>query len=244
MSTRLTYTHGGHRYRLDGRPVKSVTTLLQALAKPQLVAWAAREAAGYAIDHWADLDAMPPSERHALIAKAHLKRRDKAAARGTQIHAWAEALIAGEPVEIPAEHSGTVQGLANWWEGQKFTPVHSECAVYADEDDLLGIAYAGRFDLLAQHPEHGLTLLDWKTGSGVYPEFAVQLAGYAGAEHLQVGDEDEPMPVVDTLAVVHLQPDGPVLHLLDRQQRLLAAERWELVRALNTYPEPEWSQQA
>lgn len=242
--TRLTFTHGGHRYKLDGRPIKSVTTLLQALAKPQLVAWAANEAADYAIDHWDHLTQQTPSERRALIAAAHRKRRDKAAAKGTQIHAWAEALIAGEPVEIPDEHAATVDALARWWEGSGFTVLHSECAVYADEDDLLGVPYAGRFDLLAQHPRYGTTLLDWKSGKGVYPEFAVQLAGYDAAEWLQVGDEDRPMPAINTLAVVHLQPDGPTLHVLDDTQRLLAGERWELVRALNTYPEPEWSQTA
>lgn len=242
--TRLTFTHGGHRYRLDGQPIRSVTTLLQVLAKPALVAWAANQAADYAIDHWADLEHKNPSERRALIAGAHRRRKDKAAARGTQIHTWAEQLLAGQPVEVPDEHTATVEAFARWWETSGFTALHSECAVYAEEDDLLGIPYAGRFDLLAEHPRYGVTLCDWKTGKGVYGEFAVQLAGYDAAEWLQVGEQDRPMPAINTLAVVHIQPDGPTVHTLDDTQRLLAGERWEIVRALNSNPEPEWSQQA
>jgi hypothetical protein len=249
VSSRLEFTHGGHRYKLDGRPVKSVTTLLQVLAKPQLVAWAANESADYAIDHWEHLAEQTPSERRTLIAGAHRRRRDKAAARGTQIHEWAEALTAGEAVDIPAEHIQTVGAFARWWEGAGFTKVWSEAAVYCEEDPDLGmVAYAGRFDMLAEHPRWGVTLLDWKTGKGVYSEFAVQLAAYAGAEMIQVPEGealvDRAMPAVHTLAVVHIQPDGPTLHTLDRTQRGLAAERWELVRLLNTNTEPEWSQQA
>lgn len=250
MTSRLEFTHGGHRYRLDGRPVKSVTTLLSVLAKPALVSWAANSAADYAIDHWDELSAMAPSERRALIAKAPNRSKAKAAARGTQIHAWADALINGEPVEIPDEHSTVVAAFADWWQASGFTPVHAEAAVYSEEDDLLGIPYAGRFDMLAEHPRYGVTLIDWKTGKGIYPDYAVQVAAYACADMVQVEDPDfvgpvdQAMPRCDTLAVAHIQPDGTTLHILDRQQRQLAQERWETVRALNTYPEPEWSQQA
>jgi hypothetical protein len=32
--SRLEFTHGGHRYKLDGRPVKSVTTLARVRGRP------------------------------------------------------------------------------------------------------------------------------------------------------------------------------------------------------------------
>ena len=249
MTSRLEFTHGGHRYTLDGRPVKSVTTLLAVLAKPALVAWAANSAADYAIDMWDDLALKTPSERRALIAGAHRRKKDRAAARGTQIHAWADALINGQPVEVPDEHLTVVMAFADWWQASGFVAVHAEAAVYAEEDDLLGCAYAGRFDMLAEHPRYGVTLIDWKTGRGVYSEYAVQVAAYAAADMIQVEDPDhvgpvdQAMPHCDTLAVAHIQPDGTTLHVLDRQQQQLAYERWETVRALNTYPEPEWSQQ-
>ena len=74
--------------------------------------------------------------------------------------------------------------------------------------------------------------------------FCCHYCAYAAADMIQTPDGDQAMPAVHTLAVAHLQPDGPTLHILDRTQRALANERWELVRLLNTTAEPEWSQQA
>jgi hypothetical protein len=49
-------------------------------------------------------------------------------------------------------------------------------------------------------------LLDWKTSKGVYPETACQLAAYQNAEFYIDDDGDEqPMPKVDGLGVVHVQ---------------------------------------
>lgn len=242
--SRLTFSAGAHRYWLvpEGggkrQPVKSVTTLLKVLAKDALVQWAANSAADYAIDNWGALEAMPASERRARIAKAPSQARNRAAAKGTQIHAWADSLMKGEPVEIPDEHLPAVQGFLAWWERSGFTKVRAESMVWSEDDELAGIGYAGTFDLLAEHPRHGLTLLDLKTGKGIYSEFAVQLAAYAGAEVHVVGDADTPAPAIRTLGAVHIRPDGTTLHLLDREQRQLAHERWDLVRALNTFPEP------
>jgi hypothetical protein len=219
--------------------------VLKVLAKDALVQWAANTAADYATDHWDDLAPMQPSERRALIAKAPSRARDKAAARGTQIHAWADSLIAGEPVEIPAEHVGTVESFARWWERSGFTIQATERAVFSDEDEYVGTAYAGRFDALAAHERWGTALIDWKTGRGVYPEFALQLAGYAQAEWHQADDgTDIPAPPVDTLAVVHMTPDGAALHTLDPNQRALAAQRWDLCRSLATFDRPAFNQEA
>lgn len=49
----------GHRYEdANGRKVPGVTTLLKGIDKPALTAWGPRVTAEYAIDHWAELDAM------------------------------------------------------------------------------------------------------------------------------------------------------------------------------------------
>lgn len=52
-------------------------------------------------------------------------------------------------------------------------------------------------------------LLDHKTGSGVYPEVALQLAAYRHAQFMEAPDGSEhPVPEVDGGAVLHLRPDG------------------------------------
>jgi hypothetical protein len=240
----LSFAYGGHRYKIDGQPVKSVTTLLKVLSKDALVQWAANSAADFATDHWDDLALKAPSERRALIARAHQRARDKAAAKGTQVHAWADDLLAGRPVEIPDEHVATVEAFARWWERAGFTTIATERAVWSPADDLEGRAYAGRFDLLAEHPRWGVTLIDWKSGKSVYSDFAVQLAAYAGAWNHVDGDQDIPAPLIRTLAVVHITPDGPTLHTLDHVQRGNAQARWDLVRALASHDLPEFQQEA
>ena len=244
-TSRLTFTPGGHIYKLDGHKVPSVTTCLKVLGGcDALIYWAANTAADYATDNWDQLAQLPPSQRRDRIAKAHRTQRDKAAATGTQIHAWAEELLAGRPVEIPDHHRDRVQAFANWWERSGFTEVLTETCVYSTESFDGGTAYAGTFDCLATHPRWGTTLLDWKTGKGVYLDMAVQLAGYASAEWHQTPDGDRAKPSIDTLAVVHIPPDGPTLHTLDKEQQDNAHEWWALVRHLNTTPAPAFHQEA
>ena len=242
--TRLTFTEAGHIYKLDGRRVSSVTTILQVLAKPALVNWAANAAADYAIDHWDSLASMPPSERRSAISRAPNKSRNKAAAKGTQIHDWADKLTAGREVEIPEAYVETVERFARWWEGSKFEPAAAEAAVFSDFDEVYGTAYAARFDMLATHPSYGLTLIDWKTSNGVYPEHGLQLAAYRDAVMLQDGDTGVPMPSIDTAAVAHVRESGVVLHILDAAQAKAAQDKWELVRAIHTLPDPQFTETA
>ena len=162
-------------YRLDGKRVPSVTTIVGATqAKPHLVAWAARMAAEYAVDHWADLGNLEPGDRITRIKGAADRARDAAALSGTQVHAMAETLLSGEPVDVPPEQVGKVEAFAAWWANAGFRAVHTEVRVH-------GNGFAGTFDCAAVDEWGHLWLLDWKTGKSVYPEMAVQLAGYASA---------------------------------------------------------------
>jgi hypothetical protein len=248
--TRLMFSAAAHRYWLLDRTgnkkqqIPSVTTLLNQLAKPALVRWAARVAGEFAGDHWDDLAAKPISERVRLIGSAPEEARNKSAATGTQIHMWAEALLKGEPVEIPPEHMDTVTGFASWWERSKFTSLATERQVWTEGDDLDGCSFAGTFDLLAEHPEHGHALLDHKTGSGVYGDFGIQLAAYSDARWHVIADEDIPAPRIDTLGIIHIRPDGTALHLLDDEQRHVASERFAVLRMLRTLDDPRFRQVA
>lgn len=248
--TRLTFTPGNHTYRLTdesgrSRRVPSVTGLLSQLDKPALKRWAANTAADYATDHWDDLANLPPSKRRSTIAAAPWQKRDKAAAKGTAIHALAEDLIAGKPVDVPGDLAGQVQGLARWLEASGFTATDSECMVWSDDDEDLGLtAYAGTFDAFGTHPRHGSMLLDWKTGSGVYSDYGVQLAAYATADWVVTDGDDMAMPRPDTLAVAHIRPDGTDLHLLTPDQVAAAVQRFELLRMLHLITQPEFRMEA
>jgi hypothetical protein len=68
--------------------------------------------------------------------------------------------------------------------------------------------YAGTFDGIL-HIGGQLLLVDWKTAKAVYGDNALQLAAYANAEfYLDDDGEEQPMPPVDGLAVVHIRADG------------------------------------
>lgn len=249
MASRLRFSPGGHRYYLTppggGKPeqIPSVTQLLNILGKPALVRWAARVAADYAINEWDTLAALPLSERHSAIVGSADAVRNRAAVKGTEIHALAEQLLHGQPVDAAPDVLPKVQAVARFLEGSGLHVVASERRVYSDADDDLGLcAYAGTFDVLAKHPRYGVLLVDWKTGSGPWPEMALQLAAYAQAERIVDGDEDITMPRVDHAAVAMVTPDSVDLHLLDAAQMHLAADRFGLLRMLKHHTEPEFRQ--
>ena len=248
--SRLTFTEGNHAYWLADpagkkQRITSVTTLLGQQAKPQLVAWAAREAADYATDNWDALTAMAPSERRKLIAKAADKTRNAKAAKGTAIHSMAEELLAGRPVEVAADLLPKVESLARWLERCGLTFTASERLVWSDEDDEVGLcAYGGKLDAIAESRARGIGILDWKTGSGVYGDMTLQLAGYDAADWHVVDGVDVPASRVTWAGIVHIRPDGCDLHTIDAAGLAAARARFDALRALKLLDTPALTQEA
>lgn len=195
-----------HRYKLDGAWVPGVTTTLgKGIAKPFLVNWAAREVARFAADHLEVLNAIDDSDaRFDLLKSAHERHRDKAAVRGTDVHAIAEKLLHGEAVDIPEHLTGYVDGYVRFLDLWQPTPIITErpCASRAGW-------YAGTADAFVTLPSGERLLMDWKTSKSVYGEVALQLAAYQHSEfYLAEDGTEQPTPEVDGLAVVHVTPTG------------------------------------
>ena len=77
--------------------------------------------------------------------------------------------------------------------------------------------YAGTFDAILKFGSGPLTgktyLCDWKTSTGVYGEMAMQIAAYANADfYLDEEGNEQPMPEVDGLGIVHVSPNGTTFH--------------------------------
>lgn len=213
-----------HTYFLDGTRVKGVTTLLSdGLPKPRLTRWAAKSVAEYVADNPDAIRSMHDSMGRESIVSA-LKsvpwdKRDEAAARGTDIHAIAERVIAGESVEVPEYVESYVRGYVNWLDAWQVTANMTEVTVGRRPHE--GVpAYAGTFDAdvtMGAGPLAGMRgLVDWKTAKGVYGDNALQLAAYAHADfYLDPNDgSEQAMPVYDFLGVVHLTPTGTDLYLI------------------------------
>jgi hypothetical protein len=205
------FSKKGHTYKLDGEPIRSVTTILdKGFPKPALVTWAAKETAGYAVDHWGELAEAPPSARLRTLERAAFERRDKAAFRGTELHAIGEALGSGEAVTVPEHYQGIAQRYADWLDAWGAEIIEAERPVLwvSIEGDTVSPPYAGTFDLIADLNDGCRWLLDIKTGSGVYESHVLQLAAYRYATHLLAEDGMRNMLAIDRCGVIHVTPDA------------------------------------
>jgi hypothetical protein len=193
------------------------------LPKDALVNWAATATAGYAIDNWDRLAALPVSERLKEMNGGRYATRDAAANKGTEVHKLAERLIAGERVTIPDHLTGYVQACAAFLDEFDFREEYVECLVYSETH-----YYSGQLDiigtvLLPNMPEYdhierdsegrSRGLFDWKTSrSGIFGDVALQLAPYRHAEFIQTDpknpDTAEPMVDVDFAAGIAISRTG------------------------------------
>lgn len=227
----------GHSYQTtDGRRLLGVTTALKpADDSGGLIKWAAEQAAAYAVDNLDTVASMVAAgdERDRIItyvADARQQTLNRAARRGTEVHELAEQITLGEEVEVPDELVGPVDAYLRFLREWTPTPILVERAVFD-----LTYGYGGTFDLIADLPGLGRTLIDLKTsGSRPYHTTVLQLAAYAGAEfYLDDDGSEQPMPDVDGLAVLWLRPDSyeliPFRHDpgdLDIFRHALTISRW------------------
>jgi TusA-related sulfurtransferase len=195
----------GHTYFIDGVKVDGVTTILNnGLPKKALVKWAAKQAASCAVDRWDELAQMDISQRLKILIDAPNASRDKAAVRGTRVHALADRLAHGEKVAVPPELTGHVEACVKFLDEWDVEEIWTESPVFSRRWQ-----YAGTLDLIAKLA--GKTwLLDWKTSkSGAFGDTAFQLAAYRYAEFALDGNGREcPLPEVDECGVVWLRADG------------------------------------
>ena len=210
----LAFYPKSHRYKLDGRWVPGVTTLIgKGLPKPALPYWAAKTVAEWVVDqpdlaeHLARMGGRGPAV--AFLKELPWQKRDEAAVRGTDVHALAERIVHGEQVDVPARLAGHVQGYVDWLDTNSLEPLLTERPVASRQWH-----YAGTFDLIARLGG-AVWLLDVKTSSGVYGSAALQLAAYGNAEfYLDADGAEQSLPPVDRYGVLHVTEDGTTLHYL------------------------------
>lgn len=219
-------TAKGHYYKdAHGNRVPGVTTFTDGgLPKKALINWSANATIEYAIDHWDQLGKLTPSARMKKLQGARYEVKDTAARRGTEVHALAEQLLAGEEVEVPDELAGHVESYVQFLDAFQPQPVLVEFAVMSHT-----YGYAGTGDSILDFP-NGLKgfdmpvprlLCDIKTNrSGIFGETALQLAGYRYADvYLDENGDEQPMIEVDGCAAIHVRGDGCDLIPVIAEQR-------------------------
>lgn len=202
-------------YIVGGVKMRRVSSVLSVINKPALVGWAknvtadAFERALRDEDVRGGLRDLVASEGEAgplydawverLVAwgrRAADVHRDNTAQRGTDLHAAIEHAILG-----PGEPGGIGLQADNFLSDRGMGIVATEYVVW-DHNRCI----AGTVDAVARDDDGALYVVDWKTGKGVYPEMALQVAAYAGML-AQMVDE-----VVAGAYVVRLSEDSYEAH--------------------------------
>jgi len=240
-----------HGYRIDGAKVPGVTSVVDNLSKPALVQWAATQSAELAVNDWERLAELPIAARLDELRSAHRSTTRKAATRGTEIHHYADKVVAGGEVAVPDELRGPVDAYARFLDAWQITTIASETPVAS-----ISHGYAGTADLWCTIGvrDDAPALVDVKTGRGVYDETGLQLAGYRYSELMQPHKGTEvPTPAVERVYVAHVLPDdvrmlpveaGPetfrtFLYLLQVARARAGWDEWPLIGASVRPDDPE-----
>ena len=200
-------SRSGRTYSWGDETFVSVTTVLGCLNKPALTGWAARETAQYAVDNIGMVnDLIGKGQNKAavdLLKGAPWRKRDTAADIGTLVHSVIEHSISGTVMDIPTDALLQLEYFMEWQDHFKPKILVSEGTIFNRTYN-----YAGTLDIVATIDNLNW-LIDVKSGSGVYPEYAMQCAAYARGEFLGMPNGiEEPMPIIDKAAILHIRPNG------------------------------------
>lgn len=239
----LTFDPVRHRYELDGHWLPGVTTVIGVLSKPQLIQWAANMAVDWIIANGyprrlseTDYELVIHPDLLEQARTAHIRKRDKAADKGTGAHELVETYVkrcieVGDLIaphcEFTHELGESVEAFAKWADKNDVKFLDCEVMVYSELH-----RYAGRFDLLFE--QGGKRYLgDIKTGKGVYADFFIQMGGYEVAYQEMTGQS------VDGRVILHLNSKSCTPHISTDANRDTSAflNCLALYKALKLFPE-------
>lgn len=195
---------GSRRYYhpLTGEIYPSVTTVLDVIAKPALIPWAARMAATYASDNWQELSELEPTVRIAEIKAAHEREAGYAAEKGDVIHDLIDSWAKGTPgADYPKNLDSFVNQFISFMTTMRPVFLENEVTLLSRKH-----GFAGTCDWIAEIG--GVTVLgDNKTGKKVYPEAALQLSALANCDCiLRENGAEEMIPQFGKLMILHIRP--------------------------------------
>ncbi|MDR3633426.1 MAG: hypothetical protein P4L84_06280 [Isosphaeraceae bacterium] len=189
-------------------PLPSVTTVIGVLDKSgPLVGWAKRETAACAVRNLEMLIQMRETGGDAAatdwLKKIPDYRRDSAADVGSRIHALAEQINRGLQPAVTPDEAPFIDAYRAFLASFRPRFIAAEEMVVS-----LRHRYAGTLDAIAVI-DRETWLLDIKTGTGLYAETGLQLAGYASADF--IGRPGTPrrfrLPRASRFGVVHVRPE-------------------------------------
>jgi ATP-dependent exoDNAse (exonuclease V) beta subunit len=176
-SVTLEFDENRHQFFVNGDPVSSVTSFTKIIDKSApLMAWQERLTREALLEHLASGREFT-AEAIREIAGLHRTRKQEAASLGTLVHDWAENFAKGIKQPMPEDPKllNGVTAFLRWVDDTGFKFTKAEHYVYSKK-----YGYAGIIDAWGK-TRRKLATVDYKTGSGVYPEMRFQAAGYQQA---------------------------------------------------------------
>jgi hypothetical protein len=203
----------------------SVTNVLGVIAKPELVEWKMTQAvlAALTLPRIAGEELGVFAKRVVEDAQSQVKG---AAEFGSAFHAGAEYVAKTLEVDPSGPYAAWLNLHRDWFQARCNRVVWTERVLVNAE-----LGYAGTADLLVEHLEYGLALVDYKTqgvkpGPGgrpsaprAYGSWCQQLAAYRRA----IG---KPMACLSVI-VNSAEPSAPVEHLWSKEELRSGLESFE-----------------
>lgn len=198
----LSFDPQKHAYLLNGKKVNGVTTVLQRLSKPALIYWSAKMASQHVesvLKPGIPLDEMEIKQLAKDAIWAHRNVKDSAAEHGTWVHNFIQLYVEGENPNPPQNEKllRAVSSFTEWYKDLDIKNMECEKRLCSPTLEL-----AGTVDLICEL-DGKLTIIDWKTGSGIYPEYVLQMAAYV------MMYEEEFGKTVDQVGVVNCSVKAP-----------------------------------
>lgn len=256
---RLEFNEANHSYKLDGKRLPSVTTILGIMGKGGLVPWAANMAAQHFHDEVAKL--LFEDENGSLFAEfgvggmeklsgihqgaktAHNRAATDGAYKGSLVHdAIAQYHTDYLDYEPPVDPQAALAmgAFLDWFGGCGLDVIESERMIldakcrYVGTTDIVLVPkkeYAKPFCIVADVKTNNKSS---SSPTGIYPEHLLQLAAYAKAY------EDETGMFVKETRVIHCGKDG--LHnVLVRKRSEWKADYQQFIGLVSMY---EWLRDA
>lgn len=201
-----------HRYKLQGEKsyLISVTTCTGVIDKSRfLIPWAVGLVGTYLRQYFENSsvnqytsEELTPVIEEAL--KQHQVKKEEAASVGSMVHEWAEkfaiAKQTGSPLpelsdDMDARVIAGINAFLDWYNSHDVKFEDTERMLYSRQH-----GYVGLTDAIAV-VDGKRTLIDYKTGKGIYNEFYYQLAAY-----WQAYEEETNQPIEQAL-ILHFNKE-------------------------------------
>jgi len=220
--------------------VPSVTNVLGVLNKPALPRWSAKVVAEMAYQMRHSLPSMEESEAVDILKGSPWRKSSRAATRGGDVHSYLQAIAEGrEPQDLEGDASAYLEPLMQFLGQHEIKAKHVEATVFSKH------GYAGTADLFGWL-DGVPVVLDYKTGKGLYPEVALQLAALRHADEVVVGDQVVDVPQCDEAVAILIRQNGFQVQRVDAGERtfetflaLLDVWRWQQTDPFHEVPWPE-----